>query len=247
MTEPTLASIISGVLGSAAWFLSLFGGVYCKFLSSTVSISDEPFKINFGLWYYQGYAVVSDANQTIVYELCRSYPDEVYIDAKWKSARAFSTLAIILGGFVTLWALVATCSPPSKSAFRVGGLVFLLCCFFQGLALLVLNSSACNNTLIEDLQAITPRVDIQSEDTCAMTAGAKCTIAATVLWFCAAIPAFKIDMPRRGAVDTGKEKDKEAEADEQTLDPDGHEVAKEEAVEMVKGAEEIAVKETETA
>ena len=83
-----------------------------------------------------------------------------------------------------------------------------------------------------------------------MSAGAKCTIAATVLWFCAAVPAFRIDIPRRGAATTEKEKDKEADADEQTLDPDGHEVAKEEAVEVDKGAEETAaggLKETEAA
>ncbi|KAL7521116.1 hypothetical protein ACHAWX_005810 [Stephanocyclus meneghinianus] len=248
----TLATLISGLLGSAAWFLSLFGGVYCKFLSTTVSTGtrpDDPFKLNFGLWYYQGYSVVANPDQIIVYELCRSYPDGVTIDSKWKSARAFSTLAIVVGGLVTLWALVATCSPTSKSTNRVGGILFLLCCLFQGLAFLIMSSNACNSTLIQDLDEIT-RFDIQVEDTCAMIAGANCTIAATVLWFCAAIPAFKIDIPQRGAAVTEKEKEKEAEADEQTLDPDGHDVVKEEAVEIAAGTEEIAVgteKEAETA
>ena len=120
---------------------------------------------------------------------------------------------------------------------------------FQGLAFLVMSSNACNNNVIEDLEALTP-FDLQVEDTCNMNAGAKCTIAATVLWFCAAIPVFKIDIPRRGATVTEKEKEREAEADELTLDPDGHEVVKEEAVEIAAEAEDIAVgteKEAETA
>ena len=120
---------------------------------------------------------------------------------------------------------------------------------FQGLAFLVMSSNACRNTLIQDLDEITPLFDIQVEETCAMVAGAKCTIAATVLWFCAAIPAFKIDIPRRGAA-VSEKKEKEAEADEQTLDPDGHEVVKDEAVEIATGAGEIAIgteKEAETA
>ncbi|KAL3787077.1 hypothetical protein HJC23_011761 [Cyclotella cryptica] len=251
----TFASMISGLLGLTAWFLSLFGGVYCKFLSNMVTAStspDEPITLNLGIWYYQGYYVANSTDGTVVYELCRSYPDDMNIDTKWRSARAFSTLALMVGGFVTIWAMYSGCSTPSKTLYRVGGILFMLTCLFQGLVLLFLNSSACsNNTLTDKLQEEMPVIDITAEDTCDMTAGAKCTIAATVLWFCAAIPAFRVDIPQRGAVATEKEKEKEAEADERTFDPDEHEVAKEKAsVEVARGAEDLAAahdKETEAA
>jgi hypothetical protein len=97
------------------------------------------------------------------------------------------------------------------------------------LALLFLNSNACSdNSLAEDLAEKMPLYDLG--DTCTLAAGANCAIAATALWFFAAIPAFKMELPQRGAVgtETHAEKEEKPEADEHTLDPDAHDFVNDE-------------------
>jgi hypothetical protein len=119
------------LFASVAWFLSLFGGVYCKFLTNTLTTANsqgQPITLNYGIWYYQGYGIASTGDETVVFETCRAYPDEMYQDAKWKSAMATSLLAIIIGAFVTIWAWYASCSTPSKSMFRIAGLTLMICC-----------------------------------------------------------------------------------------------------------------------
>jgi hypothetical protein len=118
------------LFASVAWFLSLFGGVYCKFLSNTLTTgnSQEEITLSYGIWTYQGYLLVSDAEGAVVYETCKSYPDGMYLDPKWKTAMAMSTMTIIIGAVLAIWSLFAVCSTPSKSNFRLIGIMLLLCC-----------------------------------------------------------------------------------------------------------------------
>ena len=76
----------------------------------------------------------------------------------------------------------------------------MVCALFQGLTLLFLDSKACHdNSLIPALQqqASDLGVDLTYATSCTMGAGAKCSIAGTVLWFMAAIAAMKVDPPVR--------------------------------------------------
>lgn len=74
----------------------------------------------------------------------------------------------------------------------------MLCCLFSGLTLLVLNSNACrDNDLVKILEEQTPNLNLSFESSCVLGSGAKSTIAATVLWFVAAIAALKADPPTR--------------------------------------------------
>jgi len=151
--------------------------------------------LNYGIWTYQGFGIASTSDETVLFETCRPYPSETYLDPKWNSAMAFSTMSIIIGGVTTLWTLFAMCgTTPSKNTFRTVGFILLFCCIFQGLTLLFLTSSACtDNALTSDLLENMPL--FQVEDTCTMSVSAKCTIAATVLWFVAALPTFMTGMP----------------------------------------------------
>ena len=124
--------MIPGILAGAAFVFSIFGGVYCKFIShssTTVAGVNEPIAVNSGIWYYQGYSVVNSTIQgTIVLETCNAYPEGTYIDPRWKSARAFATMALILGGCVAFWGLLAQCIYPNKGMYHLGGMIMLLCC-----------------------------------------------------------------------------------------------------------------------
>ncbi|EED90614.1 predicted protein [Thalassiosira pseudonana CCMP1335] len=147
-------------------------------------------------------SVVDSAIQGIVIlETCHQYDDGVDIDSNWKSARAFSTMALIIGGLITFWALLSTCLFYNKQMYRSGGGLFILCCLFQGLTLLFLDSNACNNNIyIEKVKQLMPAVNLQFEDTCSMGSGAKCAIAATVMWFVTGMVSLKVNPPQHDPV-----------------------------------------------
>ena len=190
-----LMPMLPGIIAAFAFVVSLFGGAYCKFIAFTSTDGEDPVSLYFGIWYYQGWSVVNSYTQgTIVLETCLNYPDSgVNVDSKWRAARAFSIIALVVSGVVTFWALLACCFYPSKKSYQIGGMIYLLCCLFQGLTLLFLDSSAChNNSLMAEMKD-----SISFQSSCSMAAGANCAIAGTVLFFLAAIAALKVDPPIR--------------------------------------------------
>ncbi|KAL3808323.1 hypothetical protein ACHAXA_004052 [Cyclostephanos tholiformis] len=197
-------SSLPGLVASFAFILALFGGCYCQFLSFASSEGGEDaITLNFGIWYYQGWEVVESVTQgTVLLKTCNHYPDGTVFDSKWKSAKAFSTMALVMGGVMTFWALLAGLIPSSKAMFRMGGSVYMVCCLFTGLSLLLLDSNACNiNTYSAELNE--DSITIASfPETCTMGPGAKCTIAATVLWFAAAIAACMTEPRQRRPITT---------------------------------------------
>lgn len=251
------AFMAPGLLAAAAFIFSMFGGVYCKFIShiSTTDVgTEEPIRINSGIWYYQGYSVVNSTIQgTVVLETCNTYPEGTYVDARWKSARAFAAMALIIGGVVAFWGLLAQCIYPNKGMFQLGGMLLMLCCLvsfylstrlllrlldaansfesnddtvhqFQGLTFLFLESQACQNSnLIPFLESST---SLTFNDDCVMAAGGQCSIVATVLWFLAAVAAFKVDPPKRKPITTQTQDVTYTK----TSNPDGTEVVTENVV-----------------
>ena len=67
----------------------------------------------------------------------------------------------------------------------------MIAALFQGLSLLLLNSALCNdNTLIAKLQEDAANLGnsgLEFSDSCSISTGANCTIAAMVFWVVAAI------------------------------------------------------------
>jgi len=192
--------MLPGIIAAFAFIVSIFAGTYCKFISFTSTNNDgnDPITLYFGIWNYQGWSVVNTAVQgTVILETCHNYPSGTKLDSDWRSARAFSTLALIIGGIVTFWALLVWCIYPTKQMYNAGGILFVLCCLFQGLSLLLTNSEACRN-----LQPDLENSSIYFQSACSMAMGAYCAIAATVLWFVAAIAAWMVDPPVRPPITT---------------------------------------------
>ena len=120
-----------GILAGTAFLFSMFAGIYCKFIShvSTDDSSGESVALNSGIWYYQGYSIVNTTFQgTVILETCINYPEGTYFDSQWKSAKAFSAMALIIGGIVAFWGLFAQCIYPNKRMYQRGGILLLLCC-----------------------------------------------------------------------------------------------------------------------
>ena len=129
-------------------------------------------------------------NRIAVQTQCLDYPDSVDIDAKWKTARAFSIIAPVIGGFVTFFAWTTPCMSFSQALWKQGGCLFLFTSFCQGLTLLFLGSNAClNNPLVVASGSPYP-------DTCKLDWGAKLNISSVVFWFIAgALMMFILPAP----------------------------------------------------
>jgi len=194
----------SGFMAFCAFVITLFGASYCNFITFTqtgLGAEVDPVVLHYGLWWYRSWATVSTTEANYIVETCFAYDEDTVIDSKWKSARAFSTLALIIGGVASTWSLCAGCLQPSKKMFQMTGVVYMLCCFFTGMSLLLLESNACkNNENVTAAEDAFPLLNVTFQDTCSMGAGAKTTISATVLWFVAAIASCKSEPLQDGPV-----------------------------------------------
>ncbi|KAL9178392.1 hypothetical protein ACHAXT_000039 [Thalassiosira profunda] len=175
-----------------AFFLSLSATLRCNFIkfTSTAGFAD-PVTIQFGPWRHETLAFYSDGAGTVyLVEACTPYSDfgdgTSYMDTHWNSARAFIIIPVVLGG-ISLIALFTTemtsCRVPKLHCLN--SLSYILACLFQGLSLLFLNSNACKDNLL--VRSFEGSNGIEFQETCSMSTGAKCAIAATVFWLVAAV------------------------------------------------------------
>lgn len=174
-----------------------FVGTACHFIQFTSTDTtnnietgeSEYVSLHFGLWYYQSWSNSTNST-TIQGENCSLYPTTIDLDDTLKTARAFNMIAIIIGGSLVLLDIFNGClSTKRNRSFKTGAIGYLLCCISSGLSLLILSSNVCkNNILIKGLNELLPVA--QFAETCSIAKGAKSTIAATVLWFVAAVGAM---------------------------------------------------------
>lgn len=147
------------------------------------------------VWSYQFWSIVTSpgSGTTAVYETCHRYPQNMYQDSNWKASRAFATLSIIVGGIALFTNLISACVSPLRKTSRYECGVFILTAFFQGMSLLLLNSYLCNgedNLLLQQMKDGLGNMgnnDLDFQETCSISTGAKCTIAAMVFWLVAGI------------------------------------------------------------
>uniref|UniRef100_A0A7S4ILA9 Uncharacterized protein n=1 Tax=Odontella aurita TaxID=265563 RepID=A0A7S4ILA9_9STRA len=190
--------LIPVVFSGCALFLSLLGNLVCQFVSFglTLERSGRTSDIFFGIWYYKGLANVTTGNYVETIEVCKMYPSSTSFDSKWKSAKAFSIIAPVIGGVFWCWICFALCFEMSNSLWRKIGALFVLNTVFQGLTLLYLTSEGClNNEFTGYIEELYP--NITADDSCSMAWGAKTAIAATCCWFVAGVSMFVIDAPTR--------------------------------------------------
>ena len=188
-------SFLSSIFATVAFFLSLSSAYNCNYVQFT-TVEDTGISIGFGLWAHNWYAVSPNLNGSMmIFQACIGY-GSVAIDGSMMAARIFATLTFIYGGMFFFGNVIRGCVNPNKrtstNLTRSEGMVFFLTGLFQSLSLLILNSpTVCkNNQLIAQLQSgINERENLQIEfnDTCAISTGARCCIAAIVFWFLAGL------------------------------------------------------------
>lgn len=195
--QPTwvMFSLLESIFACTAFILLWIGGIRCNFIKFTdTSGTSEPISMQFGIWYYQFWSVVTSADGTFLFESCHGYPDYVELDATWKAARAFSVLTLIFGLVVFIVSLFSACAPNPDKPLTRGWMApaYLLTAIFQGLMLLLLSSAACtNNVLVQNASAeYYPMRGVTFPDTCSIATGAKLTISATVFWAAAGVASY---------------------------------------------------------
>mmetsp|Transcript_31269 Transcript_31269/g.75599 ORF Transcript_31269/g.75599 Transcript_31269/m.75599 type:complete len:231 (+) Transcript_31269:140-832(+) len=180
-------SILTSILAATAFLLCWSSEFGCAFISFTSNSGfTQPVTVKFGIWSYQFWTVATSVGGSVVFETCQRYPSSVDIDSTWRASRAFSTLALILGGIFLFYNLISACVSPLRKTPPVEALAYLLACFFQAMSLLILSSSICtDNSLLEKLELQAAQLGITGLDfpeTCSMSTGANCTIAAIIFW-----------------------------------------------------------------
>ena len=84
--------------------------------------------------------------------------------------------------------LISACVSPLRKTSKLEAPVFVIAGLFQGLSLLLLNSALCNdNTLIAQLQEDAANLGnngLEFSDSCSISTGANCTIAAVSKHIC---------------------------------------------------------------
>jgi len=185
ITRELCRSVMPTGFAVIAFLLAFIGSVQCNAIKFTsTSGFNDPVTIQFGFWAHEDVSFYYNTEGTYYMILsCAGYSSDVDIDTKWRAAAAFSLVALILGAIDFIGMCIARCT--SNHLFDC--ILFLLACFFQGLSLLFLDSNACkNNSVIQEISDTTFREDVTFPDTCSISTGAKCIIAATVFWGLAA-------------------------------------------------------------
>lgn len=116
-----------GLLTTAAWILSIFPTVSCRFFTR----SDAPV-FQLGLWSLEN-----------IFEECRLYPDGTSFSTKFNSARAFSICTTVIGFFVMLVLWFAACLPFPPMMFKCMSICLIINTLFQGLTFLVWRTDFC--------------------------------------------------------------------------------------------------------
>ena len=135
-------SYFSSLVAVSAFVITLFGATYCDFLTftsnETVPIQGvtDTITLEFGVCFYCGWSyLVTSEGEVVVFDTCWNYPEGTVYDTNWKSAKAFNTMSLTIGGIVAFVTLFAACMKPSKKIFQIAGMFNMVCCLFTGLLL----------------------------------------------------------------------------------------------------------------
>lgn len=185
--------IIPTTMVSSAFSFSITALTSCSL--ATLTIIDEKDPISFGLWSYTDPDRLNNGTMFIPKELtseCRAYDvstssgtglpgSGLILDDNFRTAKAFGVLAVCIG-FLTmasLWMGVLRDYESTTNWRRWVGGSLLMCCFFEGMTLFVLESGVCD----ADPQKL--------QRNCRVSSGANWVIASCVLWFASGVVLLK--------------------------------------------------------
>jgi hypothetical protein len=194
-----ILAFIPCIFAAAALCCSYVSNFYCDTIQFIPKGDFEavdffrPRPLSFGLWMFKQQRMVNVLNGEIMYsEFCTGYdPNSIDIDMKWKVARIFSCIGIIISGFLLLWQFCAPFLLFDANYWRIAMVLFTFLAFCQGMTLFFLQSNACNDNVMIDLMAYNPKL---YPPQCTWDSGTRTCFASTILymvtvWSMCCIPA----------------------------------------------------------
>ncbi|KAL9181844.1 hypothetical protein ACHAXT_012187 [Thalassiosira profunda] len=180
-----LRTALPPVLSAAALALPTYAAVDCSFVKFVAPHEAES-REEAGIWSYRWW------DGTAGRYTCRAYPQTIHVDGRWKAARGFSSLTLIFGGFALANMVFAACRRRCCKSSRLcnvtagkriatSGILYTVCVICSSLSLVFVKSNACQHNTIFNLMR---------DHRCELSAGAKATYVAMVLWFVAAMLAL---------------------------------------------------------
>lgn len=173
---------------------------WCQFVQVEWVPTDgitAPVSQNFGIWTYETLvtsSVTGNLNeQCVSYNYNSSNPPPFTRDSKWRCAMAFGVIAGIIGGLICVQFWLAPCCYRSDllfSTWKCMGIGLFFVSLFQGLTLVFLAGSVCDESEITSVDGIT-----SSSTGCKKIWGANMSIAAVVLWFMAGVATLLLPPP----------------------------------------------------
>jgi hypothetical protein len=201
--------MIPALLSAFAFTTAALASFWCetvKFVPSEDTPNSLP-SLHFGIWYQRQTEVesieVGDNVRVVVRNTCVDYPGSIDIDSSWKTARAFSVMALLIGGLVTFALVLAPCAYSYAGKGRWQSLaIFCLVVLplFQGLTFLLFQSDAClENPVVSNIRNTEDQqqgLDFYPDE-CEWDAGSSANVSAAVLWFVAGLAMLAVGAPRR--------------------------------------------------
>jgi len=192
-----------------------------------------------GIWLKQQIYLVNNTDTGegwSAFKGCGSYPNGLEYDGNWKTAAAFTIIAVVLGAALCFALYFAMCMVIADSVWKLFGLLLILNALFQGLTFLFLASNACSEdrpfwkskSLLADF--------FELGGGCQLASGGNLSIAATVLWFVTGVLTLFTPNPSNEGLSLLSEEKAEAKQDNEEDLAD--EAAAEEAIAAEKAAED---------
>jgi hypothetical protein len=211
--------LVPAFVASFAFMTSFIGNFWCESIlfepdTSAVSTNDNMTTttvmnetLYFGPWYrretvLQRIPGSGGRERYQVKQVCTAYSGDVNIDAKWKTVRAFSIMAPLLGGLLTIVLYVSPCFMRLNEAMwkSIAHLFMIVITLFQGLTFLWLREgSACDpNTPLYGSRsgALDLALSTFYPNECKWGPASTANVFSTSLWFLMGIAMYVIGVPK---------------------------------------------------
>ncbi|CAJ1949709.1 unnamed protein product [Cylindrotheca closterium] len=202
---------IPGILAFLAAIFGTAGNLYCEtvqFIQENNQDGGDPLVIYAGMWTFrtnENDSISARASDPLSSEqVCHPYQGLVAAgfdydtDATTRFVMAFAILTPVIGGLALFLACAGPCCNVTTSRWRAMGGIFLLCGAFQGLTLVVMQSSICkDNPVLQYYEEYNPELlnTFPSSRECQGYMGYHLSIAAVALWILAGIAALVLPSP----------------------------------------------------
>ena len=199
--------MVPGILAFVAVVLGTAGNIYCQTVKFTQKSNDgtEPIVLYAGVFSYKPWDKTNDSGEDFASKMIfngRSQEDCRYYgnydtDGYAIATMAFAILTPVIGGLALFYAILGTCCTVPPSRWKAMGTIFMTMSVFQGLTLLVLKSSICNDNLALDMMdAVDSDLRDSFSNTCEWAIGLEFSIAAVAFWFLAGLSTFILPSPK---------------------------------------------------